>query len=286
MKRLLKTKKIELTIDDFGISKGVNHAVDHILTNGFVTHLSLITGGEVFKEACQILHTHQKNVSVGLHFDLTFGNSCSKNPNLLTDKKRKFNKDFVGLLIRSWLNPISFQKQVQKELVSQIKKIQRAGFTVSHIDGHRHIQMIPAVWGVIDKYCKKNNINQVRFINESLPHTACSVRGFWACLSPVNLIKFGILKWCGRYIKLRYRFKPSKYFFSIIHSCKIDFTTLDTAHIPTKYDTVEIMLHPSEIEYDANNYNPEYTHLTSPDRTEEFSAAIYLKKALSKVPAN
>lgn len=244
--------------DDFGISPGVNQAIIKCHTEGIITHTSIMVTANYCEDASQLIKQNPK-LNVGLHLDLTSGKSLSKNVS--------FRQDFLGLMISSYFN----KKDIELEVEAQIKKAISYGITLSHIDGHRHVHMIPPIFRIVKRMAKKYNIPHIRIVNESVFHTIMTSKNLRFLING-GIIKYVLLK-AFYYIN---RTKSSYYFFSILHSCAVTKTMLQNIKSPKKYKKLEIMLHPGNPAIDKNaNLNPkDVSHLLSKNRVIEQEASL------------
>ena len=139
--------KIIFNADDFGISKGVNEAICKAYHEGILNSASLMVNQKYAKEAVK-LHKNMPNLKLGLHVNLT--NECPasdvKDIPLLVGKDKKFKNGFLKLFLLSLFKPFKFKQQVRTEVEAQIVKALDMGVKLSHIDSHRHVHMIPAVF--------------------------------------------------------------------------------------------------------------------------------------------
>ncbi len=65
-------KRLIITADDFGLSGGVNRAVEQAWKNGLLTGASIMPGGAAFDEAVKIARRNPA-LQVGLHLTLVQG---------------------------------------------------------------------------------------------------------------------------------------------------------------------------------------------------------------------
>ena len=101
--------------------------------------------------------------------------------------------------------------------------------------------MIPSIYREVKKLANKVKIAQVRQVNESLWFTLKS-HGDWRFLTDGGLIKYAVLKFL-------YYFngdKSNRYFYSILHTGHLFGKNVKSIRVPSKYDTVEIGIHPAE----------------------------------------
>jgi predicted glycoside hydrolase/deacetylase ChbG (UPF0249 family) len=257
--------KVIVNADDFGISLGVNEAVVKMYKEGNLTSASLMINSKYTQDAVKKALKHQK-LDVGLHFNLTTGKAVLHNISipLLTDDEGNFKNGFLSLLLLSIFKRKAFLKQVEAEMKAQIELLKVFQIKPSHIDGHRHIHYLFGVFAIASKLAKEYNIKRIRVINESLISTLKMSLKF-----PISgLIKWFVLRFLGVF-NGSYKVK-APYFFSIIHSCRINSTILNKFKLNPKFDAVEFMIHPSIKNLDEDNeIEYEKEHLKSNFRTLE-----------------
>ncbi len=259
--------------DDLGASPGVNKAIYKGATEGGLTHASLFANGAYFEPA--LADVVRKTVlRIGLHANLTTGVAVSQASDipLLAGGDGRFRHGFMSLWqLSRGRHREELRLEIQREIEAQLAKLREHGINVSHIDGHRHVQMIPLIFSVVRELAESRGIGRIRMANESLWRTFRATRSA-RFLSHGALLKHLLLKHFYRKNGC-----PSRiYFFSMLHTCRIRRAFLPRLRIPDGYDGIEIMLHPGmpEVDRAAGFTDP---HLLSPCRTEELQVALDLK---------
>lgn len=151
-------RRIILNGDDFGFTGGVNRGIIESLENGILTSTSVMVNRPSAKEAREL--SKIKNISVGLHLDLTEENPLqrwSKILYILTWPEQKIRDAF---------------KQQIDEFVNIVGRLP------DHIDSHHHIHWITGFRSVVLEFSKQNNIPvrcvdakfQMGFYGRSLSH--------------------------------------------------------------------------------------------------------------------
>ena len=140
-------RRLIVNADDFGFTSGVNRAIVEAHSRGIVTSATLMANGTAFAEAAQ-LATTVPGMSVGCHVVLIDGHAVlgANQVSTLTngDSTQIFRnglKTFAARAIAGGLNP----EEIEAEATAQVRKIQAAGITVSHLDTHKHTHLFPAV---------------------------------------------------------------------------------------------------------------------------------------------
>lgn len=260
--------KIRINADDFGISSGVNKAVEEMFRAKKLHSTSLICGCNYFDEAV-IIAKRNPLLDVGLHLNLSIGKSVLGNNKLplLTNKDGTFKHGFVMLFLLTIFCRKKILNEITAEVLAQINLIQTSiDRPLSHIDGHRHIHFIPGIFNIVNIAAKKFSIKKIRVINEQIsPKLLQKNHQF--------IFNGGLAKWL--ILRLFGLFNGSKnisqeYFFSIIYSCNISKDLISQIEIPPHFEDIEIMIHPGNplVDKDINGIY-EKSHLLSPMRQIE-----------------
>ena len=262
--------KVIFNADDFGISPGVNQAIFKTHTQGILNSTSLMVNGQFADEAVALAR-QMPNLSVGLHINLT-NEQPAANPAdipLLVGTDGKFKNGFVKLLILSFLHPKRLREQAYTEIKAQIEKYQATGLALSHLDGHRHVQMIPAVFKAVKQLQSEYNVPRVRVMNENLFNTIRQNNGC-SYLFDGGIIKYLLLK----FLYYWNHHKENTYFYTILYTCKLSKAQFQNVKIPEKYDAVEIMIHPGMPQMDAGKDYVWDENILSPYRTQELELLL------------
>jgi predicted glycoside hydrolase/deacetylase ChbG (UPF0249 family) len=142
-----KNRKLIVTADDFGLTHGVNQAIVRAYREGIVTSASLMVNGSAFESAVA-LAKENSGFDVGLHLDLT------DNPIA-----------FATRSIRGKITDVDLERQIR----SQIEKVLNAGIPLTHIDGHKHVHVVPQVLRAICRIAPDYGIRAVRAVVERVP---------------------------------------------------------------------------------------------------------------------
>ena len=144
---LAGVKRLIVNADDFGLASGVNRAVMELQQAGALSSATLMANGRCFSQAVHLAF-EQPELAVGCHVVLIDGSPLlrpAEVPSLLDPADRSSGRlrltvaSFAGDLMRGRIR----EQDIQAEAIAQIKRIQSAGFTVSHIDSHKHVHAFP-----------------------------------------------------------------------------------------------------------------------------------------------
>jgi hopanoid biosynthesis associated protein HpnK len=160
-------KYVVIVADDFGRSSSVNDAVVEAHERGILTAASIMAGGEAFEEAARIARSRSR-LSVGLHVTLCDGCavlSHSEVPDLV-DGSGHFEKSPS----RAWMKytRAGFLEQLDAEIEAQFDRLEKAGIHTTHVDGHHHLHMHPAIFKILCRQASQRGVRWIRIPREPL----------------------------------------------------------------------------------------------------------------------
>jgi chitin disaccharide deacetylase len=137
-------RRLIINADDLGLTHGVNRAVEQAHAGGVVTSSTLMANSAAFDDAVALARRHPE-LSVGCHVMLVDGEPLLQ-PNQVPSlvEGARFRTSFVSFArraLRRQVNPA----EITAEAVAQIRTLQAAGISVSHVDTHKHTHMFGAV---------------------------------------------------------------------------------------------------------------------------------------------
>ena len=262
--------KVIFNADDFGISPGVNQAIFKAHTEGILNSTSLMVNQQFAEEAVSLSHK-MPHLVIGLHINLTNEKSAATPTDipLLVGSNHRFKNGFVKLLILSFLHPKKLQKQSYIEIKAQIEKYLKMGLKLNHLDGHRHVHMIPAIFKAVRQLQSEYNISRIRVMNENLFNTIRQNKGI-SYLFDGGIIKYFLLK----FLSFLNQHVERTYFYTILYTCKLSRAQFQNVKIPTGYDAVEIMIHPGIPKIDEGKDYVWDKNILSPYRTQELELLL------------
>ena len=154
-------RRLIVNADDLGFTSGVTRAIIEAHTRGIVTSSTLMATGPAFNEAVQYAKATQ-NLSIGCHIVLIDGQpvlESEKIPALAPSPR--FRDGLKGFAARALTGRISAD-QIQAEATAQIRRIQAAGITVTHIDTHKHTHIFPQILRPLLRAAKECGVSAVR----------------------------------------------------------------------------------------------------------------------------
>ncbi len=163
-------KQLIITSDDFGLSPGVNRAVERAWQEGILTCASIMPGGSAFDEAV-LVAKRNPGLQVGLHLTLVQGRSVLPPESIpeLVDRNGCFTDNPVAAGMRYFFDR-GLYCQLKREIEAQILKVRDAGILLTHIDGHLNIHLHPTVFTILAELMPRYGISSFRLSRESLRH--------------------------------------------------------------------------------------------------------------------
>jgi chitin disaccharide deacetylase len=155
-------KNLIVNADDLGWTAGVNLGILAAFQNGIVTSTSLLANGAAFTDGVEAARA-APGLGVGVHLNLTDGPSVADRgivASLLNDRG-EFAGSPESLLLRRARRGLLLQ-EVESEWDAQIEKIRGAGVVPTHLDGHKHVHMLPGLFEIALKLAKRHEIGAIR----------------------------------------------------------------------------------------------------------------------------
>jgi hopanoid biosynthesis associated protein HpnK len=158
-------RRLIVNADDFGFTAGVNRAIVEAHTHGIVTSSTLMANGNAFENAAHLAKTVPR-LGIGCHIVLIDGApvlDAELLPSLTvaSSGNSRFHdglKSFAARALTGGMNP----DQIEAEASAQIRKLQSAGISVSHIDTHKHTHLFPAVLRPLLRAARARGVRAIR----------------------------------------------------------------------------------------------------------------------------
>jgi chitin disaccharide deacetylase len=160
-------RNLIVNADDLGWTQGVNRGIAEAHRNGIVTSASLLANGCAFEEGVQSA-LQSPRLGVGVHLNLSDGKPLApaRRVKSLLDENGNFSGGPETLLFRLTAKSLD-AREVELEWNAQIEKVRAAGIRPTHLDGHKHVQMLPGLFAVTLRLAKKHGIEAVRVSHEA-----------------------------------------------------------------------------------------------------------------------
>jgi len=160
--------KVIVHADDFGLSEKINEGILQAHLHGILTSTSIMANGEAFEHAVALARS-TPTLDVGIHLTLIEESPLlhpAKIPTLLESNGRFYRHAFrFG---RKYFAGKINLNEVKEELETQIQKVLAAGLTLSHLDSHQHVHMLPGVLKIVLALSRKYGIPAIRLPREAV----------------------------------------------------------------------------------------------------------------------
>lgn len=187
-------RQVVITADDFGIAAETNAAVEVAHREGVLTSASIMTNMPGFAEAVAMARRNPR-LGLGVHLVLTSGRSVASSDRipLLVDRAGRFRYGYLALSrLLFGPNRAAATRQIRHELEAQLDKARQSNLDIDHLDGHRHVHMIPAIWPLVGQLARDCGGLIVRTAVERPGWNPSGRRGM------TNLVKTLVLGACAR----------------------------------------------------------------------------------------
>jgi hopanoid biosynthesis associated protein HpnK len=171
---------VTFSADDFGLTVGVNEAVERAFREGVLTQASLMVAGPAAADAVRRAKG-MPGLKVGLHVVVVDGDSLLGHERLplITSADGRFGRDQVGLGVRYFFSPAA-RRELRAEIWAQFEAFGRTGLVLHHADAHKHMHVHPTVGNYLIEVGKAFGLRRVRVPAEPpWVMAACGERVGW-----------------------------------------------------------------------------------------------------------
>jgi chitin disaccharide deacetylase len=142
-------RRLIVNADDFGLTLGINQAVNELHRSGALTSATLMANAASFGDAVTDA-TAQPTLGVGCHVVLVDGVPvlpASEIPSLMESgsSDQPAFRTKLGAFVADLLRGRIRDTEIEAEATAQIRRAQRAGVQITHLDTHKHTHMFPRV---------------------------------------------------------------------------------------------------------------------------------------------
>jgi predicted glycoside hydrolase/deacetylase ChbG (UPF0249 family) len=145
----------------------VNRGIVHAHRNGIVTSASLLANGAAFESAVKLARSAPA-LGVGVHLNLNDGKPVS--PPEAIHSLVTAQGDFAGgpetFMLRIARRNLNL-KEVETEWDHQIQKVIDARIHPTHVDGHKHVHMLPGLFEIALRLARRHGIGAIRVAHET-----------------------------------------------------------------------------------------------------------------------
>jgi chitin disaccharide deacetylase len=160
-------KSLIVNADDLGWTEGVNRGIAEAHRNGIVTSASLLANGAAFASGAEVARS-SPGLGVGVHLNLSDGAPVAARELVtsLVNDAGEFAGGPENLLLRVARGGLSLH-EVEQEWEAQIEKVRQAGIQPTHLDGHKHVHMLPGLFELALRLAKRYNVGAIRVAHEA-----------------------------------------------------------------------------------------------------------------------
>ena len=160
-------KKLIINADDFGADQTRTAGIMEAVQAGVVTSVSLLANGRAFAEGVAALrHMGNRSLSVGLHVNLSEGNPLTEKAAILVDNDGRFRGKQDALSLFETSPSAALVQEIDREIIAQARRLVESGLTISHIDGHQHVHIFPALIESVLRVAADFSISWIRLPDE------------------------------------------------------------------------------------------------------------------------
>lgn len=160
-------RNLIVNADDLGWTDGVNRGIAEAHRNGIVTSTSLLANGRAFASAVGLVRA-MPGLGVGVHLNLSEGEPVAARERVksLVNEAGMLKGGPESLLLRLARRGL-VRDEVEQEWDAQIRRVRGAGIQPTHLDGHKHVHMLPGLFEITLRLAKRHGIGAVRVALES-----------------------------------------------------------------------------------------------------------------------
>jgi predicted glycoside hydrolase/deacetylase ChbG (UPF0249 family) len=159
-------RSLIVNADDLGWTEGVNRGIAEAHRNGIVTSASLLANGPAFASGVELAHA-TPGLGIGVHLNLSDGEPVAQRELVTTllNDRGELEASPEGLLLRLARRSVPLE-EVEREWDAQIQKVRDFGIEPTHLDGHKHVQMLPGLFEIALRLAKRHGIAAIRIAHE------------------------------------------------------------------------------------------------------------------------
>ena len=168
-----------MNADDFGRSHSINQAVRRAHREGILTTASLMVNEPGVEEAVALARENP-GLGVGLHLTLLCGHSALAAEQIpgLVNARGEFTANPAGAGFRYFFRR-RLREQLRAEIHAQFLKFRATGLPLDHVNGHLHLHLHPAVFGILMETGSELGIQRLRLTRDPFWLNTRLVSGRW-----------------------------------------------------------------------------------------------------------
>ncbi len=265
--------------DDLGVSEGATLGIVKSHREGIVTSASIAVTTPFYRHAVEQCVRSCPDLGIGLHFTLTSGRPAApiRRVPSLVDSDGRFRWKFLSLLgaVGAARRP-QLIEEIGVELDAQLARLREDGIAPDHIDGERHVHLIPGLFELVLAAAKRNGIPYVR-AGKDFGFRAFRISDSFGAVANGGVVKSGLLSALSARARglLGESVRSPDYLASYLYTGRP--VTVQRTLETEASGVVELMVHPGlpalNGKLDLGNHELE-RYLSSEDRRRELDACL------------
>jgi hypothetical protein len=273
--------------DDLGVTRGTTLGIIKAHREGIVTSASIAPAMPHYRYAVEQCAAQAPALGVGLHFTLTSGRPIAdpKSVPLLVDEAGNFRWRFTSLMAAlATGSPHGLVEQIDVELDAQFAQLKRDGIKTDHVNGERHVHLLPQIFERVVAAAERYGVAFVRAGSDFGPSL---LRGsdVGALIGGGGVFKWALLS--ALTSSAQRRLRGRRHIVTANRVASYLYTGMTGAFLPTlltatpEDGVTEVMVHPAMPgeDRDPSLGNRELErYVASPDRKAELDVLIKTKR--------
>jgi predicted glycoside hydrolase/deacetylase ChbG (UPF0249 family) len=163
-------KRLIINADDLGADDGRNAGIFEGIQAGIVTSASILPNGPGLEDALNRIHSGAfRNISWGIHLNLSEGKPVSVGNSFLLGPNGIFLGKASSQRLLMCDGNRDLEIEIAHEIEAQVTLLETSGILLSHLDGHQHVHVFPAVLKAMLGAAQGHHIPWIRIPNEPEP---------------------------------------------------------------------------------------------------------------------
>ncbi len=264
--------------DDFGVSRGTTLGIVKAHREGIVTSTSIAVTYDHFSLALESAR-QCPDLGIGLHLTLTSGRPAAGHARvpLLVNDVGFFRFRFLSLLNTNLARVPGLHQQLALEIDAQFAKLADAGFKADHVNGERHVHLIPGIFELVLAAARRFGVPYIRAARDIGPRLL-RVRDSFALAINGGFLKWAVLRSLTSRARTRAAdLRTANQVASYLYTGRTGSFLPMLLALPPQSGITEVMVHPGIPGEDRGLQlgNGELErYVTSPDRQAELRACI------------
>lgn len=156
-------RRLIVNADDLGWSVAVTSGIIQAHREGIVTSATVMANAPGAGDALERARREAPALALGLHLNLTEGRPLAPPRKIapLVDRGGGFRRSLLRLFVRARLSA-EVRSAARLELEAQVLWARGHGLEPSHLDGHKHVHMYPALVPTVIELARSHGIRAIR----------------------------------------------------------------------------------------------------------------------------